>query len=127
MKITNIFISQKAKEKLTINIKSQKIGFYIRGETPRTLSAQQYDLQRFCKDYNFPIEDVLVIRDVARSDGLRPQLDQLLRGERKIDILAMRSPHILHLFHNESEKLAELLRNIGIAVLYVNSNKEQSV
>ncbi|WP_040950203.1 recombinase family protein [Gorillibacterium massiliense] len=115
------------KEKLTINIKSQKIGFYIRGETPRTLSAQQYDLQQFCKDYNIPIEDVLVIRDVAGSDGLRPQLDQVMRGEWRIDILAMRSPHILHLFHNESEQLAEKLRNLGIAVLYVNSNKEQSV
>ncbi|TVX97949.1 recombinase family protein [Cohnella terricola] len=99
------------------------IGFYIRGETPRTLAHQHYLLRQFSKDYNILIEEIVVIKDVARSNDSRPQLEQIINGQVKVDILAMHSAHILHLYSEESEQLMKLLHQRGVSLLFINLNK----
>lgn len=107
-----------------MNIKSLKVGFYIRGETPRTLSQQYLSLQKFSLDYQIPIGDVIIVMDIARSNEPRPGLESVLTGELPLDLLAMHSSHILHMFEGEFEELSLRLTNRGIVILNVNVPEE---
>lgn len=105
-------------------VKKRQIGFYIRGETPRTISQQYLSLQMFCLEYRIPLEDVIILKDITRSDEPRPKLESIISGRQPLDLLVMQSPHILHLYDEESLSLAKLLIERGVSVLYANVNGE---
>jgi hypothetical protein len=97
-----------------------RIAFYIRGETPRTISKQYLTLQQFCFDYRVPFGDIIVVKDIAKSEKIRPSLQAVLNGEIPIDILVTQSYHILHIDHEQFLNISEQLTTREIALLLVN-------
>jgi len=106
-----------------MNMTNLVVAFYIRGETPRTITKQYLTLQQFCHDYQVPYEDVIVIKDVAKSDAPRPHLQKVLDGSIKINVLVMQSYHILHIHYDEFVQLSEMLSKLDISLLLINEQE----
>lgn len=103
-----------------MDISNLKIAFYIRGETPRTINKQYLTLQQFCHDYQVAYEDVMVIKDVTKSDASRPNLQSVLDGSVPIHILVMQSYHILHIDFEQFIQMSEKLTEREISLLFIN-------
>ncbi|MBP1906313.1 hypothetical protein J2Z32_002962 [Paenibacillus turicensis] len=106
-----------------MNMTNLSVAFYIRGETPRTINKQYLTLQQFCHDYQVPFEDVIVLKDVTKSDAPRPNLQTIMDGSVKIDVLVMQSYHILHIHHDQFIYISEMLSKLDISLLLLNEQE----
>jgi len=106
-----------------MNITSQSVAFYIRGETPRTINKQYLTLQQFCFDYQIAYEDVIVLKDIVKSDAPRPNLQPILDGSTKVDVLVVQSYHILHIDHDQFLNLSEQLSKYDISLFIINERE----
>ncbi|WP_434749656.1 hypothetical protein [Paenibacillus amylolyticus] len=107
-----------------MNLTNLKVAFYMRGETPRTINKQYLTLQQFCFHYQVPYGDVIVLKDIAKSDAPRPKLEPILNGSMKIDVLVVQSYHILHLYHDRFLQISEQLSKHDVALLILNEQAE---
>ncbi|MNW47132.1 hypothetical protein D3C74_244540 [compost metagenome] len=92
----------------------------MRGETSRTINKQYLTLQQFCFDYQLPYGDVIVLKEIAKSDAPRPKLEPILNGSMKIDVLVVQSHHMLHIYHDRFLQILEQLSKNEIALLILN-------
>lgn len=106
-----------------MDLTNQSVAFYIRGETPRTINKQYLTLQQFCYDYQVTYEDVIVLKDIVKSDAPRPSLQSILDGSTKVDILVVQSYHILHIDHDQFLNISEQLSKHGVSLLMINERE----
>lgn len=106
-----------------MNMTNLTVAFYIRGETPRTINKQYLTLQQFCYDYQVANEDVIILKDVVKSDAPRPSLEPVLSGSTKIDVLVIQSYHILHIDHDQFQEISEQLSKHDVSLLILNEQE----
>lgn len=106
-----------------MDLTNQLVAFYIRGETPRTINKQYLTLQQFCYDYQVAYGDVIVLKDIVKSDAPRPSLQSILDGLTKVDVLVVQSYHILHIDHDQFLNILEQLSKHDVSLLMINERE----